>query len=139
MAWDCLASNATVHDILNDAGLAKLGDSLVNLCYSLARSIVLGCPTGEKVKDSVLARAIRTSPIYASVGHRTDPGDAADAYEALMAWLWLNRKATIESIVDSLAKNLQTQHTKSAKRDDESAVRAFQYLLEQVTNQLPAC
>jgi dsRNA-specific ribonuclease len=139
MAWDCLASHTTLHDIMNDAGLAKLGDSLVNLCYSLAKSIVIGCATGEKVKDSVLARAIRTSPIYASVGHRTDPGDAADAYEALMAWLWLNRKTTIEFVVDSLAKNLLAQPTKSARREDESAVQAFQYLLEQVTNQLPVC
>lgn len=139
LAWDCLASHATVHDIMNDAGLAKLGDSLVNLCFSLAKSIVIGCPTGEKVKDSVLARAIRTSPIYAYVGHRTDPGGAADAYEAVMAWLWLNRKTTIESVVDSLAKSLMTDSTKSAKRDDEFAVHAFKYLLEQVTSHLPVC
>ncbi|RDE13082.1 MAG: hypothetical protein C4K47_06845 [Candidatus Thorarchaeota archaeon] len=142
MAWDYLASHATIHDIMNDSGLAKLGDSLVNLCFSLAKSVVIGCPTGEKVKDSVLARAIRSSPIYASIGHRTDPGSAADAYEAVMAWLWLNRKTTIDSVVDSLTKSLlaeDMEREKSAKRNDESAVRAFQSLLEQVSKQLPIC
>jgi hypothetical protein len=139
MAWECLGSHATVHDIMNDAGLAKLGDSLVNLCFSLAKSIVIGCPTGEKVKDSVLARAIRTSPVYAEIGHRTDSGGAADAYEAIMAWLWLSRKITVESVVDSLAKGLSVQPARSPKRDDESAVLAFKDLLEQVTNHLPVC
>jgi len=117
--------------------LAKLGDSLVNLCYSLAKSIVLGCPTGEKVKDSVLARAIRASAVYGEIGHRTDQGGAADAYEAIMAWLWLSRKTTIESVVDLLTKQLSPDRTKSQKKSDESAVHAFQYLLEQFLAQLP--
>ena len=121
---------------MNDKGLAKLGDSLVNLCYSLAKSIVLGKPMGEKVRDSVLARAIRANPVYNQLGRRADIGTAADAYEAIMAYLWISEIATIESIVEILTESLDLDSKTSRKEEGKIATSAFHMVLEHFSSAL---
>lgn len=138
LAWDHLTEHKSVRDIVNDKGLAKLGDSLVNLCYSLAKSVVLGDVTGEKVQDRVLARSIRAVSLYTQIGHKTDIGRAADAYEAIFAWLWLKRKISVESAVDIIVKALPIDSTTGRKEEGQVASHAFQVLLEQMVFQLPS-
>jgi len=122
---------------MHDKGLAKVGDNLVNLCYSLAKSQILRKMTGEKVRDSVLARAIRKTSTYNHMKRRTDAGRAADAYEAIMAYLWLSEKITIQDIVQSLCKTLDINNNTSRKKEGELAALSFQSLLEQYEKQLP--
>jgi len=138
LAWDRLTEHKNIRDIVNDKGLAKLGDSLVNLCYSLAKSMVLGDVTGEKVQDRVLARSIRAVPLYTQIGHKTDIGRAADAYEAIFAWLWLKRRVSIEAAVDIIVKALPIGPETGRKEEGQVASHAFQVLLEQTASQLPS-
>ena len=122
---------------MNDKGLAKVGDGIVNLCYSLAKSKVLGHATADKVRDSVLARAIRATDIYRHISRRTDSGRAADAYEAIMAYLWMTGRITVQSTVDALAKTLQIDSKTNRKKEGEIAARSFQLFLEQHIDSLP--
>jgi len=135
--WNALIQHETIDSIMQDKGLAKIGDGIVNLCYSLAKSLVIGGATGEKVRDSVLARAIRSTSLYQHMGRRTDIGRAADAYEAIMAFLWLKGTMTIEAAVTTLVPLLEIGTTTSRTREGEVAARAFQALLEENLNQLP--
>ena len=136
--WDSLVdSHDSVESILNDKGLAQIGDNLVNFCYSLAKSVVLDKMQGEKVRDSVLARAIRATSVYQYMGRRTDIGKAADAYEALMAWLWMKKLLDIPFIVDFLTKHLEINIKSNRKEEGEVAALAFQKLLEHVSKDLP--
>ncbi len=135
--WESFVQHKSIEAIMHDKGLAKIGDNVVNLCYSLAKSQVLGKMTGEKVRDSVLARAIRATPVYGHMNKRTDAGKAADAYEAIMAYLWMSRKITIQEIVESLAKSLDINSTTNRKREGEIAAISFQSLLEQHIIHLP--
>lgn len=137
MMWDQFVQNKSLEDIMNDKGLAKIGDNLVNFCYSLAKSRVLGEATGEKVRDSVLARAIRATPVYAHLGRRADSGRAADAYEAIMAYLWLSEKASVKSIVDSLVTTLHIDRSTGRTQEGDLAAVSFQILLEQSLDLLP--
>ncbi|MFX1440321.1 MAG: ribonuclease III family protein [Promethearchaeota archaeon] len=137
MMWGFLKEHPDTKAIMRNKGLAKLGDNLVNLCYSLAKSEVLLEPTGEKVRDSVLARAIRDTPIYTHIGRRTDAGAAADAYEAIMAYLWLTGNMTIESMVSSLVGELNIDSDTNRKQEGEIAYRAFRKLLLGVMTRLP--
>ena len=123
---------------MRDKGLAKLGDNLVNFCYSLAKSEVIGESTGEKVRDSILAKAIRDTSVYRHIGGRTDSGKAADAYEAIMAYLWLTEKVTIESIVSTLKQGLDIDDTTSRKKEGQIASSVFKKLLLDVVDLLPA-
>ena len=136
--WDSFVQHKTVEAIMNDKGLAKIGDGLVNFCYSLAKSIVLGNATGEKVRDSVMAHALRATPVYNQIGRRTDAGEAADAFEAIMAYLWMTNRMTIEEFVNLLVQNLQINSKTSRKRENEVAANAFQRVLENHLENLPA-
>ncbi len=122
---------------MRDQGLAQIGDTLTNLCYSLTKSIVLERANGVKVRDSVLARAIRSTSVYDQIGRRTDIGRAADAYEAILAWLWLKHKVTIKEIVEFLVPHLNIDHETSRKEEGAIAAIAFQSLLEHVKDRLP--
>jgi hypothetical protein len=135
--WDTFVQHKSVEEIVNDKGLAKVGDGIVNLCYSLAKSQVLGHATGDKVRDSVLARAIRSTGVYGHISRRTDSGRAADAYEAIVAYLWMKGLITIQGIVDSLAQTLHIDSKTSRKREGEIAALSFQDFLEQYAELLP--
>ena len=135
--WETFVDHKNVESIMHDKGLAKLGDGLVNFCYSLAKSLVLGYATGEKVRDSVLARAIRSTSVYDHMNRRTDAGRAGDAYEAIMAYLWMTEKISISSMVDSLSKSLDINSITSRKKEGEIAAVAFQKFLESNIQHLP--
>jgi len=122
---------------MHDKGLAKVGDGLVNFCYSLAKSLVLGHATGEKVRDSVLARAIRATSVYNHMNRRTDAGRAADAYEAIMAYLWMTEKITISDMVKSLSESLEISSSTSRKKEGDIAAVSFQKFLESNIEYLP--
>jgi len=132
-----LVRNHTLQEIMNDKGLAKLGDGLVNLCYSLAKSLVLGEATGEKVRDRVLAKAIREHRAYDYIGKRTDAGDAADAYEALMAYIWLTGRVGYDEMVQILREHLEIEQGMSRRMEAELATLAFIQLLNRVDEHLP--
>ncbi|MCJ7817773.1 MAG: hypothetical protein MUP60_02880 [Candidatus Thorarchaeota archaeon] len=135
--WETFVEHRNVESIMHDKGLAKVGDGLVNFCYSLAKSLVLGRATGEKVRDSVLARAIRSTSVYLHMNRRTDAGRAADAYEAIMAYLWMTEKITISNMVESLSESLEIESTTSRKKEGEIAAVAFQKFLESNIDNLP--
>lgn len=135
--WETFVLHESVEEIMNDKGLAKVGDGIVNLCYSLAKSKVLGYATGDKVRDSVLARAIRATEVYRHISHRTDSGKAADAYEAIIAYLWMKGTIAVQDAVDTLVRNLKIDSKTNRKREGEIAALAFQALLEQNIDSLP--
>ena len=135
--WETFVQHESVEAIMNDKGLAKVGDSVVNLCYSLAKSRVIGQATGEKVRDSVLARAIRATEVYRHISRRTDSGRAADAYEAIMAYLWMTGKITVQGTVDALAQTLHIDSKTNRKKEGEIAALSFQLFLEQHIDSLP--
>ena len=136
--WETFVTHKNIESIMHDKGLAKVGDNLVNFCYSLAKSLVLGYTTGEKVRDSVLARAIRSTSIYHHMNRRADAGKAADAYEAIMAYLWMKEKISISDIVSSLSGSLSIDKTTSRKKEGEIAAESFRKFLEDNIRHLPS-
>ena len=80
--------------------------------------------------DLLLAKAIRETPLYERMNKRTDRGTAADSYEAVIAYLWMYKKVTIESIVNHLTDNLSLDTKTSRKKEVEIASKAFKLLLE---------
>ena len=137
MLWDKFVQHQSIDEVVNDKGLAKTGDAIVNLCYSLAKSLVLDTTTGEKVRDRVLARAIRATPVYRHLGRRTDTGTAADGYEAIIAYLWMSGKVTLEDMVEYLVPLLKIDSKTSRKKEVDIAALAFQSLLETISIHLP--
>jgi len=136
--WDnLLAHHDSVESILNDKGLAQIGDNLVNFFYSLAKSVVLDSMSGEKVRDKILAKAIRATSIYQHIGRRTDAGRAADAYEAIIAWLWMTNRIDPKWVIEFLVEHLNIDRTTNRKQEAEIASEAFRLLLEEISYRLP--
>ncbi len=135
--WDIFVQHDTAESIMNDKGLAQIGDNLVNFFYSLAKSVATNVASGEKVRDSVLAKAIRSTSVYHHIGRRTDAGRAADAYEAIIAYLWMKDQLDIKEVVRFLIDKLDIDSTTNRKKEAEIASEAFRLLLESISDRLP--
>ncbi len=134
--WSTLVKSSSVRDIMADTGLAQIGDNLVNLCFSVAKSLVTGRMVGEKVSDKVLARAIRATPLYQHVGHRTDAGTAGDAYEAIVGYLWLTGRTTVGEIVEIIARHLHIDEKMNRRQQAGAAAEALRRLVETLSERL---
>ena len=139
-----LNNNLTQKSIGTDKGLAKIGDSIVNLTYSVAKSIVLTRNskinkinrTGMKVSKTILANALKKADMKKFSKSRADAHDLADTVEALIAYIWFIEKMTIEDIinilVDSLKENLIVR-----SEEIKNATVAFTNLLIYIKKYLP--
>lgn len=105
--------NLTEKAIGTDKGLAKIGDSIVNLTYSVAKSIYLTknstsnkiIRTGMKVSKKILAEALKDANMKKFAKSRADAHDLADTVESLIAYVWLSEKMSTREIIEFLSDN----------------------------------
>ncbi|MFW9903159.1 MAG: ribonuclease III family protein [Candidatus Thorarchaeota archaeon] len=110
---------------------AKLGDSLVNFIYSVAKSLVSGIPTGMKVSDSILAEAFKSSSWHTTKTLKLSgkKDRIADAVEALILFFWIQEGIFLEKLIGALESQLEPHRLRHPKEEHNSAVLAFQNLL----------
>ncbi len=122
-----------------DKGLAKIGDAVVNLAYSVAKSMYLTkinsnhqvIRTGEKVNRKILSNALKNAKMKEIARSRADAHDLADSVESLIAYVWLNDKMTLTEIIDILTNNLAGNIYERAQ-EIQAATNAFTTLLNHV-------
>jgi len=148
MSYDFLLKdinhNLTQKSIGTDKGLAKIGDGVVNLTYSIAKSIVLTrnsknnntIRTGLKVSKMILANALKEADMKNFAKNRSDAHDLADTVEALVAYVWLIKKMTIEDIINFLVGSLNGNLTVRGE-EIKNATIAFRKLLNEIKKYLP--
>jgi len=127
-----------------DKGLAKLGDGIVNLSYSVAKSIYLTTNnsnntisrTGLKVSKRILANAIKNAEMRNFAKNRADSHDLADTVEALVAYVWLSNNITLNEIIDLLHRNL-AGNLYNRQEEISNATIAFTELLNNIKKFLP--
>jgi len=112
-----------LREVLMDQKLASLGDSFVNLVYSLTLSRRRGEPIGAKVDSRVLSEALKKAGLRKLLPSRTDRHVQADAAEALIVYAWMQNVVTMEEGV-----NILEQH--------EDPIEGFCDLLLTVTKRL---
>ena len=97
-----------------DKGLAKIGDGIVNVAYSVAKSIFLtknspndnNIRTGKKVGKVILEKALKNANMKSFAKTRANAHDLADTVESIIAYVWLSNKMTIKEIIEFLVDNL---------------------------------
>ena len=148
MAFDFLLrdinENLSQKAIGTDKGLAKIGDGIVNLTYSMAKSIYLTKEsssktifrTGMKVSKKVLAEALKNANMKNFARSRADSHDLADTVEALIAYIWISNKMSIKEITDFLYNNFSGNLNLRAE-EITSATKAFTNLLDYTKKFLP--
>lgn len=123
-------------EIFRDKKLANLGDSFINLIYSLAKSIVLKSPEGWKVSSVVLSQAMKDSGLRKYAPKRASIHDIGDFAEALMAYSWLSKKVTLEEATEILSKNLEGGVFSDIKKEERTAIIAFTILFQKLMEKL---
>ncbi len=139
-----LNNNLTQKSIGTDKGLAKIGDGIVNLTYSVAKSIVLTrnsknnktIRTGVKVSKTILANSLKEADMKKFSKSRADAHDLADTVEALIAYIWFIKKMTIEDIINFLVGSLNGNLTVRSE-EIQNATVAFRKLLIEIKKYLP--
>jgi hypothetical protein len=141
---DDLHKNLSQKTIGTDKGLAKLGDGIVNLSYSMAKSIYLTCNnpmnrtirTGNKVSKKILAEALKNADLKPFSKNRGDAHDMADTVEAIIAYVWLSNKMTLDEMIDILW-NALSGDLSIRNLEIETARNAFTTLLNTMKKFLP--
>ncbi len=134
----------TCKSIGTDKGLAKIGDGIVNLTYSIAKSIFLtkinknnkSIRTGLKVSKKILAEALKKADMKKFSKSRADAHDFADTVEALIAYIWFRDKMTIKDMVNFLADSLSGD-LYNRSEEIQNATIAFTNLLLHIKKFLP--
>lgn len=141
---DDLNQNLSQKTIGTDKGLAKLGDSIVNLAYSMAKSIYLTrnnqnnriIRTGNKVSKKILAEALKNAELKPFAKNRGDAHDMADTVEGIIAYVWLSNKMSLDEIIEVLWKSLSGDFS-NRTQEIEIARNAFTVLLNVMKKFLP--
>ena len=136
--------NKSQKAIGTDKGLAKIGDGIVNLAYSVAKSIYLTknnlnnktIRTGKKVGKIILGDALKNANMKHFGKTRANAHDLADTVEALLAYVWLNNNMTLKEIINFLVDNLSGDLYNRAE-EIINATTAFTNLLNYIKKFLP--
>jgi phosphatidylserine/phosphatidylglycerophosphate/cardiolipin synthase-like enzyme len=123
-------SPQNLNELLLNKALSKFGDALVNFTYSLAKSIVLQMPTGEKVPDKTLGNALRATALRKRLPSRVKIGTLGDVVEAFLAYMWLTGKLPLQLIVKILVDSLRYEDLSDRKKERRAARDAYISLLE---------
>jgi hypothetical protein len=124
-SWLALAKDAKLTE------LASIGDSLVNLIYSLAASETLGRPVGKRVSNHILSQSLLKSGLREKAGRRLDKGALADYAEALIFRAWIEGDIGLEECVAILSSHLSGDGENPNKLRKSSIV-AFAELLSEI-------
>ncbi len=131
-----LSGNITQRSLIKDKGLARLGDSIANLVFSFAVSLVLKRPEGVRASDRVLSQALVEAGLRHMAPKRAGSDLLGDIAESLIASAWLNRVIEIEDAANIVASEFNEKDLQDRRKGDQSAIRGFRKLLEQITQRL---
>lgn len=118
--------------------LAKLGDPLTNLIFSLALSMQTRQFEGKKAPGKILATALRLADLRRLAPSRLDTHGLGDCVEAMIAYAWLRGFFTIPEAAQMLQEQfLRTGvGTKQSKAERlESLAMGFSVLLQNIWDQ----
>ncbi len=122
----------SVKEILTDKNLAKLGDNIANLLYSLVKSKMFGKPDGAKIPDTLLAEAVRRANLRKYVSTRQNAHSLGDAAEALIAYSWLKDYFEIKETAEKIATLIPQRKILNRKTEKETTIQIFASLLQQL-------
>lgn len=127
-----------------DKGLAKIGDGIVNVAYSVAKSIFLTnnnpnkkvVRTGKKVGKNILETALKNANMKKFAKTRANAHDLADTVESLVAYVWLSNKMSLKEMINFLVENL-SGNLYDRNEEITNATIAFTNFLNYIKKFLP--
>ena len=99
----------SIEKAAKDKGLAKLGDEIINMVYSLAESVFINKPTGEKVNATTLSVSMKLSGLRHLAKTRANAHSIADSAEAIIAYAFLEKKVSLDDLVKKVISGFRKQ------------------------------
>ncbi len=124
----------SVESAVRRKDLARLGDPLTNLLYSLAESLVENRFGGGKVSGKTLAAALRLSNLRHLAPSRLDAHGLGDCVEALVAYTWIRGTLNIPEAVALLAREIMqaTESEVLGSGQTQPIAKAFAALIRDI-------
>ncbi|MHA1585358.1 MAG: ribonuclease III family protein [Promethearchaeota archaeon] len=126
----------SLKDIGINKPLAKFGDSVTNLIYSIAKSAVIGKFDQLKVNRTILSMAFKEAGMKPYARVRSDAHDIADSAEAFIGYVYAANEWSIEKMAAILLIPLKDYNLHDYKMEREGATLAFTVLLEKIKEYL---
>jgi len=117
-------------------GLAKLGDALINFLFSSAKTKATNTPTGGRVPNKVLSKALKYANICLDMFSYGELKDKADLVEAIIAYAWLNRILTLQELEEILVAYLRRLQFNSLELEKELLAKGFALVLKTIIERL---
>lgn len=133
---DWFANYSDPKDAVLSEDLAKLGDPLVNLIYSLAISKARGAPDGDKASNKVLSEALSAAGLRDLASSRVDRHRLGDVAEAIIVFAWLRDEIEIEEAAEILAGSFEGVDFGSRKEVFRAAEEGFDNLLSVISERI---
>lgn len=107
---------------------AKLGDSFLNFVYSAAKTKAIGRPSGERVPNKVLLKALKLSGVK-MVNEECDEGGIV---EAILGYAWFYGIISLEEAIEIVSNKISKMEYESRSLEMEVLAKALSNLLEVV-------
>lgn len=133
---DWFANYSDPRDAVLSEDLAKLGDPLVNLIYSLAISKARGEPDGDKASNKVLSEALSAAGLRDLASSRVDRHRLGDVAEAIIVFAWLRDEIEIGEAANILAGFLEGVDFGSRKEVFRASEDGFEELLSVISERI---
>ncbi|MBD3351802.1 MAG: hypothetical protein GF364_09985 [Candidatus Lokiarchaeota archaeon] len=104
---DILNNILSVDTAAKNKGLAKLGDEIINMVFSVAYTYYTNKPTGIKVSATVLSTAMKEADLRQYAKNRAKSHDIADSAEAIIAYSYLKQLCTINEMINKVLDGLK--------------------------------
>jgi len=126
----------TLKEIGTHKGLAKIGDTVVNLAYSIVKSRVLKKLDSRNVNRTILSNALRANDMKQYARNRADSHDMADTVEAFVGYVFIHELWTIDQIAEILWNSMQKSTLADEKIEIAAASEGFTELLLKIKETL---
>lgn len=136
MKFDKFHRHSNPEEAFLDEDLAKLGDCIVNLIYSLARSMAKEKPDGDKTPNEVLSESLKKAGLRELAPSRVDKHRLGDITEAIIAYAWLEEEIKIKEAAEILSHPLLKVDFENRKKVWRAAETGFKNLLITIVERL---
>lgn len=127
-----LPSFKSLKEIGTYKGLAKIGDAITNLIYSIAKSKAIGHLDARSVSRTILSQALKNAGLRDYAKQRADSHDLADTAEAFIGYSFCAEICTLDQLVSWLGEKFTYNSFIDEKQEILSAIDAFSELLEKI-------
>jgi hypothetical protein len=129
-------SVSTLKEIGTHKGLAKLGDTITNTIYSLAKSIVTHRLDQRKVNKKILSNALKQAEMKVFTKNRANSHDMANTVESFIGYMYVEEKWSIEQLAAQLIPPLSNYDILNYKEEIQAGIAAFTILLQNIKEEL---